>query len=432
MSHDLIAGTSWQLIERFINLFLSFFISIYLIRYLGPERFGIWSYAQSYVFLFATLTTMGLQVVLVKELSKNEKNQEELMGTAFVIMLIGSMLMVVISLLIAYFYQGINNTTFWMIALLVLSNVILSFNVIQFYFQSVSKTKLTAIALLCQDFIDALGKLVFIVYNLPLLFLGVIYCIEVMFMIVILIIFYSKNFAGITLWRFNYALAKSLLKISLPLALAGAMVSLYMRLDQVMLEYFNGMSIVGEYSAAVKLVEIWYMFPMIIIPNLLPYYVKAVNHHSDLFFKAVKGIYCCCILVTVSISLILSYFDKEIINLLFGIHYNHSALILKISVWTSVFVFLNVATVLYYYPKNLEKYIILRSFFGLLVNVVANFILIPSYGGVGAAYATLLAQFSTVFISALLIPKWRENFIYLCMGVVKFRDIGSIIKIIQL
>ena len=47
---------------------ISLFVGIYVARYLGPERYGLLSYALSFVWLFSSLASFGLNNILVREL----------------------------------------------------------------------------------------------------------------------------------------------------------------------------------------------------------------------------------------------------------------------------------------------------------------------------------------------------------------------------
>ena len=49
---------------------VSLFVGIYVARYLGPERFGLLSYTLSFVLLFSSLASFGLDDILVRELVK--------------------------------------------------------------------------------------------------------------------------------------------------------------------------------------------------------------------------------------------------------------------------------------------------------------------------------------------------------------------------
>ena len=72
---------------------VSLFVGIYVARYLGPERFGLLSYANSFVGIFLALATLGLDDVVVRELVKTPELREKLLGTAFWLKLFGTLLM---------------------------------------------------------------------------------------------------------------------------------------------------------------------------------------------------------------------------------------------------------------------------------------------------------------------------------------------------
>ena len=77
------ANTSWLIGERIFRMGVSLFVGIYIARYLGPERYGLLSYALSFVFLFSSLAYFGLNDILVRELVLHPEQRKELLGTVF-------------------------------------------------------------------------------------------------------------------------------------------------------------------------------------------------------------------------------------------------------------------------------------------------------------------------------------------------------------
>ena len=87
------ANTSWLMTERILRMTVALLVGIYVARYLGPERFGLLSYANSFVGIFLSLATLGLDEVVVRELVKTPELREKLLGTSFVLKLLGALLM---------------------------------------------------------------------------------------------------------------------------------------------------------------------------------------------------------------------------------------------------------------------------------------------------------------------------------------------------
>jgi O-antigen/teichoic acid export membrane protein len=98
----------------------------------------------------------------------------------------------------------------------------------------------------------------------------------------------------------------------------------------------------------------------------------------------------------------------------------------KIYVWAGVFVFLGVASGKYLIAENYTKITFVRTFFGMIVNVVLNLILIPKYGIKGAAMATLISYFVSVFFM-VLIPKVFKNSILMIKAIMFFPLIKRLI-----
>jgi O-antigen/teichoic acid export membrane protein len=87
------ANTSWLIAERILRMVVALFVSVYVARYLGPERFGLLNYANSFVGLFIALATLGLDSIVVRELVKTPERREELLGTAFGLKIVGAIFM---------------------------------------------------------------------------------------------------------------------------------------------------------------------------------------------------------------------------------------------------------------------------------------------------------------------------------------------------
>ena len=62
------ANTSWLFAEKVLRVVIGLFIGVWVARYLGPEKYGLLSYAQSFVGLFTAIATLGLDGIVVREL----------------------------------------------------------------------------------------------------------------------------------------------------------------------------------------------------------------------------------------------------------------------------------------------------------------------------------------------------------------------------
>ena len=160
-------NTSWLLTERIVRLVVNFLINIYIIRYLGPDDFGLLSYAISFAALFTTISTLGLDNLLVRDLIKEPEKRDEYLGSVFFMKLFGSLSSF---LLIAMVVLLTNEPflTIIMIFLVASSTLFQSFNVIDYYFQSRVLSKYPVIVQFITAILVAVFKIILIQLNAEL------------------------------------------------------------------------------------------------------------------------------------------------------------------------------------------------------------------------------------------------------------------------
>ena len=152
------ANTSWLLGERILRMAISLFIGIYVARYLGPERFGLLSYSLSFVLLFSSLASFGLDDILVRELLKQPKHRNDLLGSVFWLKVCGVLVMgTAIALVLKYKVE--DQQIYWMIALITFGFLFQTTNVVDFYFQSQVQSKFAVRAQVIQLILTSLFKI---------------------------------------------------------------------------------------------------------------------------------------------------------------------------------------------------------------------------------------------------------------------------------
>ena len=208
-------------------------------------------------------------------------------------------------------------------------------------------------------------------------------------------------------WTFNWARAKSLIQQSWPLILTAVMISIYMKIDQVMLKS-AGSKIVGIYSAAARISESWYFIPVAIVTSVFPAIIHARKTDIERYHKRLQNLYDLLVVISLPVAILVSIFADQIIHLLYGNPYQGAGILLSIHIWSGIFVFLGSASSQFLLAEGFTLISFLRTAFGALVNVLLNLWLIPIYGALGASIATLIAYASATFF-ILAIPHTRAQ-----------------------
>lgn len=403
------SNTSWLLGEKILRMVVGLFVGIWVARYLGPEQFGLFSYAQSFVGLFATIATFGLDSIIVRELVKNKSRQDLLLGTAFRLKLIGALAVLLILSLAVSFTSNDSQTNF-LIIIIASATIFQSFNVIDFYFQSRVQSRYAAFANAITLFISSLVKIVLILIGAPLIAFAWVVMFDSAILSLGFIYFYLKTGKELMKWKFEKEMALSLLKDSWPLIVSGIVISIYMKIDQVMIKEMLGSEAVGQYAAAVRLSEAWYFMPMIIVTSLFPAIINARSSSEQLYYSRLQRLYDFMVWMAITIAIPVSFLSDWIINLLYGSQYNHAGSVLMLLIWAGVFVSFSLVTEKHINLINKQKYTLITTSSGAFINVIFNLFFINSYGIAGAAYSTLLSYAISNYISLFLIRGLRTNF----------------------
>ena len=404
------ANTSWLLGERVLRMAVSLFVGIYVARYLGPERFGLLSYALSFVGIFVALATLGLDEVVVRELIKTPEQREKILGTSFLLKLVGTLLMWA-AILVAIPLTENDLQTNILIIIIAFGTVFQAFNVIDLNFQAKVKSKYVVHAQFVQLIISSIVKIILVVNESPLIWFASVYSLDVIVLAMGLVFAYLYNGDNIFSWKWSFETSKYLLHDSWPLILAGVVISVYMKIDQVMIKEMLGAKEVGLYAAAVKLSEAWYFIPMAIASSLFPAIINAKVYQKEVYYQRLQKLYDLMVWIAIAIALPTTFLSTLVVEFLYGKEYLGSSSVLIIHIWTAVFVFLGVASSKYLLAENFIKKTFYRTFIGALLNIIMNYYLIGIIGIQGAAISTLVSHFFAAYFYDILDKDLRIMFI---------------------
>jgi len=405
------ANTSWLFAEKILRMTVGLFVGIWVARYLGPDRFGLLSYAQSFGGLFSAIATLGLDGIVVRELVKHSEKESELLGTAFYLKLIGAFLTLIV-LYIAIHFTSNDTYTKILIFIIASATIFQAFNVIDLYFQAKVMSKYVVFANSFTLLISSLVKIILIINQAPLIAFAWMVVLDSLVMALGYVYWYFKVKKEFFLRKieFKFKIAKQLLKDSWPLVLSGMVIAIYMRIDQVMIKEMLDNKAVGNYAAAVRLSEAWYFIPMVIASSLFPAIINAKKQSEELYYKRLQKLYDLMVWMAIAIALPMTFLSDWVVNLLYGSQYNQAGGVLMIHIWAGIFVFLGVASSKWFIAENLQKFSFYRTLTGAILNIILNIILIPKYNIKGAAIATLISQGVASYLFNAFNYKLRGNF----------------------
>ncbi len=403
------ANTSWMFAEQILRMVAGLLVGIWVARYLGPEQFGVFSYAIAFASLFSSIAKLGLDGIVVRDLVKEPELRDVYLGTAFWLKLMGALLMLGVVTITMQLTSSDPLTNLY-ILIIASGAVFQSFEVVDFYFQSKVLSKFVSICKMTQLLISSLLKLYFIFTGAELIYFVLITLVDQVTLSLSLYIAYRFQKLGSFYEHFNKEIAKQLLKDSWPLIFTGLVIIIYMRIDQIMIKEMLGEREVGLFSAAVRLSEVWYFIPVIISSSLFPSIVNAKKISEELYLGRLQHLYAVMIWVAIIIALLLTFVSNWVVTLLFGEAYREAGQVLAIHIWAGVFVFIGVASSKWFLSEGLQRYLTINTVAGAILNIVLNLFLIPRYGIYGSAIATVISQALASYLMNIVFRRTRSNF----------------------
>jgi polysaccharide transporter, PST family len=395
----IITNTGWLFADRVLRMGTSLIVGVWVARYLGKDQYGLFNYALAFVSLFSPILTLGLDDVVVRHIVSTSSSKDEILGTTFWLKLLGGIASVFVAVGAMFFLGEHDTTKISLVVILAIAGVFRAADTVELWFQSQVKSKYTVIAKNLAYLLSNLIKVGLILTQADLLAFAWITLAEFAMGAVGLVIVYQARGLSIQLWKWSFPVAKTLLKESLPLIFSGFAIMIFMKIDQIMLGQMRGNGDVGIYSAAVRISELWYFIPTTVVASVAPAIYAAKEKSEALYYQRIGQLLRLLACIALAISIPMTFLSNNIILAMFGSKFAEAGPILAVHIWTSVFVFMGVATSPWFIAEGLNNVSLGKTLLGAILNIILNILLIPKYAGMGAAIATIVSQAVAAFIS---------------------------------
>lgn len=413
-------NTSWLFAEKILRMVVGLLVGVWVARYLGPDKFGLLSFAHSFVGLFTIFATLGLDEIVVRELVKDESRRDSLVGTTFWLKLFGAFLVLLV-LAFAINFTSNDVDTHILVFIIASATIFQSFNIVDFYFQSKILGKFVAYANFISLFISTIVKIALILSHASLLAFAWVVLFDSFVLACGFIYFFLKHSTfRIKYLIFHKSTAIDLLKDSWPLIFSGGVLMIQARIDQVMIKEMLGSLEVGYYSVAMRLIEAVAFIPMLLKSSLYPSIQSAKIQSKALYQDRLLNFYRLNFLFFLVLAIPIFIFAEPIIVLLFGIEYQPAGVLLALLSIRLFFANMGVARGTYIVTENLMKFSMLTMILGTIVNIYLNYVLIPNYGARGAIVATIVSFFTTIYLVDIFYSKTRHNVILQVKSIITF------------
>lgn len=393
----ILRNIGWLYFEKLVRLGFGLVVFALVARHLGPGDFGALSWAAALVALFGVTARLGMERVVVRRLAERPGDAPAVLGTAAALRLGGALLALVFGNAAVLVMQAENPLVRWLVALLASALLFDASEVIRWWFESRVQARYVVWARNSAFLVVALVKLVLVWLGAGVAAFAWAGLAEAALAAVAFLFVYRRSGGQIRSWRWQAKLARDMLRESWPLLVSALAAMVYARTDQVMLGQWLGEQSVGLYAAAVRIAEAWYFVAVALIVSVFPSIVRSREAAPAVYRQRLTRLYEALLLVTVSVALVLSLSAELVIGLVFGPAYAEAATVLALYTWVGVAALLGGASAQHLIAEQLGRFELYRAGLGAGLNLGLNALLIPRYGLMGAAWASLISFFCATF-----------------------------------
>ena len=391
----------WSLLNQGIRVGSIALIMILLSRHFGPQRFGSLAVGFALVRIFAVVATFGLDRIVVRHLVEQSDSRADILRQAFCLKLGIACASYLALIGFVFVFQRDDALLLRIVASAGGGLFFQAFDVYDYGFQANGRFGFSFLGRSLPILLSAGIKLGAILIGAPLIIFAVLETIESAFIAMALYLINRRIPNARTTLRPKIFWPRFLAE-GVPLLLSALAVMIYMRSDAILLGKMIGYEAAGVYAAAAQISETCALLPVALMPALFPLLVRWRRSGSEFYLRKVERLFLFAVLGGLVFSIFLTIGAPVITDFIFGPSYHTAAGILAVHGWTLVFIFIGIAQSGYDVTEHLTWIATSRMVVGAVLNIALNLFLIPRFGAIGSAIATLVAQiFSAVLLNAL-------------------------------
>jgi len=399
-----IGNTGWLLFDRIVRIVLGLTIGAWIARYLGPAQYGELAYVVSFVAFFQVVADLQADGFIVRDIAQGRGTVAEILGSALWLRLIFGLAAWGCAAALMFLLHPNDQQLFWLTVIIGGSMVFRPADTIDLWFQSQSQSKRTVVAKLVAYLFSNGIKVALLFLKAPLIaFAGVISleCAATAFGLAVA----YRRFPTPDRWRATALQVKSLMSLCWPFMVSSLMITVFMRVDQIMLKEMLGERELGIFAAALPVSQALTVLPSTLVISLAPFVARKMSQDELRYEDTLVAIFRTFAVLSLVGASLIALVSPWLIELMYGAQYRFTAVVLSVHVFANLFIFQGFAQEFWIINKNVRSVTLASTFTAALIGIAANVVLIRKFGVLGAVFSYMLAQGASVVVIPCLLRR---------------------------
>ena len=385
-------NTSFLTAASVLQKVISFVYFTIVARLIGVENTGVYFFAITFTTIFTVVADFGMGPVLTREVARYPNKSEQYLHTAFW----SKIFFGILSYGLVIFFVNVLNYPYLTKLLVSISGITMFFDNLHAAFYSIFRARKNliyeSIGIVVSQAVTLLIGSLALFNHWHLYWLILAYTIPAFLNFVFSAYFLRKIYGLSYRWSFNFDIFKMFLGFALPFALAGIIGRLYSYSDSLLMSKMLTSQELGWWSVPYKITFAFQFVPVALSASVYPVmselFLNQKDKIGDLFLKSWRYLF--TIVFPISFGLIA--LATPVIIKLYKPQFAPAIPVLRILLISLIFGYLSFITGATLNASNKQKTQTTLLAFALLINVLANLVLLPKIGIMGAAFAALISN----------------------------------------
>lgn len=412
--HRYLSNSAWLLADNLVASVLGLFVFAVIARTLGPVEYGYYAYVFSLAALFAVLGHMGLDGLVIREIveAKDRDRKVVIMGTAGGLRLAGYTIGALMCFCMGLFVPGQTITEIWLFVTAFFYILLIPLPQIpKAWLQAQAEARFGAMAGLAGTVLGAGAKIGLVLAGFGVIWVGAVQAGTVVLVLcIVLPIYLWRGGPPIRTLRFDWAVAVGMLRESWQIFAGAILAIIYLKIDLVMLRWMSGPEEVGIYAVAARLSEVPYILAATIMTTIFPRLIELYNAGAPVYAVRLQTVFHVMAALALVVIGCLALLGPPVIGFAFGPEFTAAGPMLMIHMLAMPFIYMRYVFSRWIIIERFAVFSIYSTSFGALANVALNLMLIPAFGGIGAAIATVISYACASYFALLLTGRTRPIF----------------------
>ena len=405
-----------RLFENFASLFtlqgLNYILPLitfpYLVRVLGPDKYGLIAFAGAFIGYFNIITDYGFNLSATRDVAVNRDDKaklSEIFSSVMIIKIVFMILSFIILCIVVFSFEKFSHN--WIIYIfafgVVLGNVLFPV----WFFQGMERMKYITFLNIISKTVFTISIFVFIKDTSDYIYVPLISSLGYILAGVLSLIFVFKKFDVVFKIPSKIEVINQL-KEGWHIFVSTVSINLYTTSNTFILGIFTNNTIVGYFSAGYTLIQAFLGMLNPISQTFYPYISRLASESREKAVSVIKKLIKGVGAFTFILSLLIFIFADLIVKIVLGEQYYNSIIVIRILAFLPFIIGLSnvfgIQTMLTFgYKKAFTKIIVAGS----IINIILALMLVPFWKHIGISTSIIIAEIF-ITLSMYMYIKWKK------------------------